>query len=510
LTSILLTPDILVTPAGAAAHGVLIEAGRIAAVGPPDALCIRAGMERRLAGVLVPAPADAHLHPVALAAASMHVDLRAARSLGEVLAAIANRAGEAPQSTAVAAIGLDDERLAEGRMPLRSDLDSAAPGRAILVHRVCGHVASASTAALDLAGIGPATPDPPGGSIARGSDGPNGILRETAVEIVASALAARLPAPGPAEILAALRDLLGRGITLVTGMVSTGVGGWCGGSDELTPLLEVAGDLPIDVDVLVMTPDPDDLRRAAARIAAAGGRLRFLGWKGFADGSLGARTALLREPYSDAPGVRGTDRLDPRTPALALAALESGGSVAVHAIGDAAAGRVLDLFETLAVGGVAGTRLRLEHASVLSEHDITRIGRLGAIASVQPAFLASDSIWLARRLGPGRLASAYPFRLLADAGIPMAGGSDAPVEIPDPWSGMRAARTRHGLDGRPGLSPGEALSLFLDGPRLAAGRSPALAPGSPADLVLLDRDPIEGDQATIAVRGVWKDGERVV
>jgi predicted amidohydrolase YtcJ len=84
------------------------------------------------------------------------------------------------------------------------------------------------------------------------------------------------------------------------------------------------------------------------------------------------------------------------------------------------------------------------------------------------------------------------------------------VEIPDPWSGMRAARTRHGLDGRPGLSPGEALSLFLDGPRLAAGRSPALAPGSPADLVLLDRDPIEGDQATIAVRGVWKDGERVV
>jgi predicted amidohydrolase YtcJ len=510
VTRLLLTPDLLRTPAGAAAHAVLVDDGRIVAIGPPDGLRGGVAREQRLEGVLVPAPADAHLHPVALAAAAMHLDLRSVAGIAEAMSLIRERAGAHPGSTPVVAIGFDDEQVADGRMPHRRDLDGAAPGRPLLVHRVCGHVASASTAALDLAGIRPGTPDPPGGSIDRDADGPTGILRETAVEAVASALAGRLPAPGPGEVLSTLRGLVRRGLTLVTGMVSTGVGGWCGGSDELTPLLEVATDLPLEVDVYVMTPDPDDLRKAAKRIYDGGGRLRFAGWKGFADGSLGARTAFLREPYTDAPGERGTDRLDVRAPALADAALELGGGVAVHAIGDAAAGRVLDLFQTLADRGVAGNRLRLEHASVLSESDVARIARLGAVASIQPAFIRSDSAWLPRRLGPARVEAAYPFRRLADAGVTLAGGSDAPVEDPDPWSGMAAARTRQGLDGGPGLSADEALAAFVAGPRRAAGRGPALAVGAPADLVLLDADPVAGDPASVDVRGVWKDGERVV
>ena len=105
-----------------------------------------------------------------------------------------------PAGSALIAIRLDDESLAEGRLPDRHVLDRAAPGRPVLVYRYCGHIAVASTAALERAGIGPGTTDPEGGAFDRdGSGAPNGILREEAISRVAGPLADFVPPIEPAE-----------------------------------------------------------------------------------------------------------------------------------------------------------------------------------------------------------------------------------------------------------------------------------------------------------------------
>jgi predicted amidohydrolase YtcJ len=256
-----------------------------------------------------------------------------------------------------------------------------------------------------------------------------------------------------------------------------------------------------------------DLERAAERIEAASGRIHFLGVKLFSDGSLGGHTAAMREPFSDRPAERGTDRLDPaRAARMAEASLRLGGMVAVHAIGDAANGAVLDLMEHLIEGGAEPGRLRVEHASVLTEADIARFGRLGVTASVQPAFLASEHAWLERRLGPVRIRRTYPLRSLLEAGAPLAGGSDCPVEPPNPLFGIAAARDRCGIVPAESLDPPDALQLFCDGAARAIGADASLAADSPATFSVLDRDPVDGSPQDLRIARVlatWVDGEPI-
>jgi predicted amidohydrolase YtcJ len=140
--------------------------------------------------------------------------------------------------------------------------------------------------------------------------------------------------------------------------------------------------------------------------------------------------------------------------------LDLGGSVAIHAIGDRANDLVLDVHEELIDGGADPGRLRVEHASVLTEATIDRMSRLGVTASIQPAFLASEATWLEKRLGPERMSHAYPFRSLLEAGVPLLGGSDSPVELPDPETGITAAVDRHGINPTESLTRDQAEALF--------------------------------------------------
>jgi predicted amidohydrolase YtcJ len=251
------------------------------------------------------------------------------------------------------------------------------------------------------------------------------------------------------------------GIGSVTGIVSVGEPLWCGVPDELGVLCRLAPALPVDIDVLVIAGNPADLADAAEQIRRSHGRLRFLGWKEFADGSFGGHTAAMHEPFHDRPDTRGTDRLDrEHARTMARAATMLGGAVAIHAIGDRANDNVLDLFEELIAMGADPSRLRVEHASLLSDQAIERMGRLGVTASVQPAFLASEATWLERRLGAERMDRVYPFRSLLEAGVPLIGGSDAPVELPDPAVGIRAAIDRHGINPSEALSEDQSETLF--------------------------------------------------
>ena len=150
---------------------------------------------------------------------------------------------------------------------------------------------------------------------------------------------------------------------------------------------------------------------------------------------------------------------------MARASMMLGGSVAIHAIGDRANDRVLDMYQELIDMGADPERLRVEHASLLTGAAIERMARLGVTASVQPAFLASEGDWLGKRLGEERMGRVYPFRSLVEAGVNVIGGSDAPVELPDPAGGIAAAVNRPGFDPSESLTPDQAEALFAPPPR---------------------------------------------
>ena len=403
---------------------------------------------------------DHHFHPLGYAQMKTGLELMDSVDIEEVKTRVAARA----EQTSGAIIGqrLNDEGLVELTLPTRTDLDEAVPDRPVVLYRYCGHIAVANSEALRLAGIDANTPDPPGGTFDRDRTGfPTGVLRETALLVIGNAIAPLAEAPSDADVLEALRGLLDYGLGSVTGMVSSTDPIWCGVGDELETLCRLAPDLPLDIDVYVITESPTDLVTAAKRIIEADGRLRFSGWKGFADGSFGGHTAAMYEPFTDKPDTTGTLRLYPgQALTMADASLEIGGGVALHAIGDRANDAVLDVFDSLISNGADPSMLRVEHASLLTEAAIERMTGLGVTASVQPAFLGSEASWLQKRLGEERMQRVYPFRTLNEAGVNLIGGSDSPVELPDPSCGIRAAVNRQGFNSSEALTQEQATALF--------------------------------------------------
>ena len=279
------------------------------------------------------------------------------------------------------------------------------------------------------------------------------------------------------------------------------------------------GQLPLRVRIWRKLGRSEEALRAEEEELAGLGppadRVGFGLMKGFLDGSLGSRTALLEAPWSDAPhegcGVPVTD------PALlrdwSLAAHAAGRQVGLHAIGDRAVRLALDAFEAIgAAHGPASLRAarhRVEHAQVLRPEDVGRLARLGVVASVQPIHLASDLRVAEARLGAARCRTSYGWRSLLAAGAHLAFGTDYPVEPLDPWPGIATALTRRSPrdPALPAFQPDEALDLASAlractvGAAFAAQREERLGrlrPGDLADLAVWSRDPgASGDVADI-------------
>lgn len=403
---------------------------------------------------------DHHLHPFGYAALVNGLELMDAPDLETVMSRVAQHGNrvEGP----IIGQRLNDEGVSDLRLPTAADIDDAVSDRPVLLYRYCGHIAVANSAALVLAGIDVDTPDPEGGSFDRDPSGrPNGILRETAITQVSIALEPLTRPPSDLEIVAALAGLRRMGIGSITGMISVSSAVWCSVEDEVGTLIRLGPDLPIDVDVLLIASSEHDLVDAKERIDRAEGPIRFVGYKDFIDGSLGGHTAAMYEPFSDRPETRGTERYHHEHMLnMAKTSLHLDGAVALHAIGDRANDLALDVHEELLEGGADPGRLRVEHVSVLTDASIERMAHLGVTASIQPAFLASEETWLEKRLGPDRMGNAYPFRSLLEAGVPLLGGSDSPVELPDPAVGITAAVERHGINPDQGLTPDQAEALF--------------------------------------------------
>jgi predicted amidohydrolase YtcJ len=250
------------------------------------------------------------------------------------------------------------------------------------------------------------------------------------------------------------------------------------------------------------------------------------GVKLYMDGALGSRGAALLADYSDEPGNRGLLVTDPAAFALAVTkARDCGVQVATHAIGDRGNRLVLDTYaQALAGSGVRpDPRWRVEHAQVLDPEDIPRFAQLRLVASMQPTHATSDMPWAEERLGHDRLEGAYAWRRFLDLGVPLALGSDFPVEQVDPRLGLYAAVTRQDRAGQPpgGWLPGQRLTAAealrgFTATAAWAGHDEAevgrLAPGLRADFVVLDRDPLAvpaADLDDLKIRATWVDGQAV-
>lgn len=446
----------------------------------------------------VPGFIDSHLHLINLGMSLRSLLLNRVSSISELRRLVAERAEGAAPDEWILGRGWDQGFFAERRYPTKKDLDEAGGGRPVLLTRACGHLVVASSKALAIAGINRDTSDPPGGAIDRDPYGdPTGVLRETAQGLIWD----HVPESGR-EVLAeatkeAMGHLLSRGIT--SAHPNDGQGGFDGTvglykeARESDFPLRIYWDMPWDLlDELADTPlrtgDGDDYFRIGAV-------------KLFADGSLGGRTAALEDDYSDEPGNRGilvTSEDCLRERVYRIHAL--GMQVAVHAIGDRATRVSLDALNYAQSKVPRGNaRHRIVHAQILSAGLISELKRARVVADVQPKFLTTDMRWAQERVGPQRMRSSYAWRTMLKAGIPLAGGSDCPVEPPDPLYGIYAAVTRKDMDGEPRtafypnerVTVEEAVRMFTVGGAYAEfseARKGTLEPGKLADFAVLSEN----------------------
>jgi hypothetical protein len=541
------------------AQAIAISWGLVSFTGP-DAMVVDCAdahtVKIDLHGAFVmPGFNDAHTHIAEAGLDHLTANLNGVQSLAEMQSRIAAYAKTLDDKNAwILGGGWDHTKWPTKTLPTRQDLDAVTGTHPAFLARVDGHIAVANTAALKAAGIDETTPDPFGGHIDRDADGhPTGIIRETpARELVEKHIPPPTNEIRRKALELSINDALAHGVTSVQDFST-----W----DDWLILesLEHENKLPLRVYEWIDFNLPIGVLEQRRASHDFNDPLLHLGMlKGFMDGSLGSRTAAMEEPYNDEPANSGIprygqDNLNQMASERALAGFQLG----FHAIGDRANDMALNAFQAAEQVGIPEQqffcqqkesaanrklppdaivttpdpcllhpcppnarvtdarktviatgppcdpnygpyfRFRIEHAQVVSPNAFGRFAQLGVIASMQPVHLLTDMAWAEQRIGPERAKYAYAWRSFLTHHVPLAFGTDYPVESINPMRGLYAAVTRMNEAGTQTFQPQEKLTLnealyaYTQGSAFAEWRERIkgqLAPGYLADLVVLDRD----------------------
>lgn len=468
---------------------------------------------------LIPGFFDAHGHVMGLGFGALTLDLSDTRTLAEALAKITQYAAENPGRPWIIGNGWNQEIWGLDRFPTAAELDAAVPDRPVYLSRVDGHAAWVNGAAMTAAGVSGASRSASGGTIVKIGGKPSGIFVDAAMDLFSDAI----PAPRPVErdlALGKAQDiLLANGVTSIADMGTT-MQDWqsfrrAGDKGQLKiRIISYAGGIDNMIAIAGPSPSPwlyDD-------------HLKLAGVKLYIDGALGSRGALLKQPYADKPGESGLAMLTSAQlkNKMSRAAMD-GFQTAVHAIGDKANDEILSAIEELQLTYKGDRRWRVEHAQIVDPADISRFAASGTIASMQPVHQTSDRLMAEARLGPERLTGAYAWKSLLDSGAKLAFGTDVPVELPNPFSGLAAAMTREDAAGQPfgGWIPAERLNreqawgAYTYGAAYAAfaeDRLGSLEPGKRADFLIIEQDILLSTPAQIRnlqVLQTWIAGRQV-
>lgn len=493
------------------ANTLVIEKGRIAAVGDKSLLSL-ATSETKVINLrgrpVYPGFGDSHMHVLCYGDALNQVNLLGAASMDELIQRGKEyiRENQIPSGKVVWGLGWNQDRMMEKRMPLRHDLDQISTKHPVVFLRVCEHIASVNSCALDTFGISRHTPQLPGGCFFLGEDGePNGIFCETALQWLKKGKNKVNLEYIKEIILKVLNIASSYGITSVHSEDFCSIDG-CDYNMVIRAYRELAleGQLPVRVNEQCRIDSEQQMEEFFARGYRTGygdsffrlGPLKMIG-----DGSLGARTAWLSHPYEDAPDTEGIplmtqEEMDRRV----CKARSHDMPVAIHAIGDRCLEMALNSVERAhRLMPEKNLRDGIIHCQIATPTLLNDMQRLQVQAYIQPIFLDYDLHIARQRVGEAAARTSYAWKSLLERGIPTSGGSDCPVETMNIIHNIHCAVNRTDLNGEPEggwyeeqcLSVKEALHLFTKNVAYASGEEKdkgTLQVGKYADLVVLEED----------------------
>jgi len=426
------------------------SSGRILAVGSRSKVLALANNNTReitFSGVGLPGFEDGHIHPMGVGAQLERLNLRRLTK-PQILAKVAEAARSATPGSWIFGSGWDQGFWNPERFPTAKDLDAVSGNHPAVLSRIDGHATWVNSKVLELAGISRRTPNPAGGQILRDAAGnPTGILVDNAEDLIRRVVPKLTFGDEEREISDALQEFTRWGLTSIEDAAASL------NAINIYKDLLLRGKLPVRVYAVASGEDARQYLFSTGPQINLGGH-SMLTIRGFgelvADGALGSRGAELFKPYSDAPAERGlVVHSDSELEKVVRESLQHGFQVTIHAIGDLAVDRVLNIYEK---EGVTPTdRFHIEHESLVTDKDMTRFAPMGIIASIQPVFAGEYSRWAYQRVGPSRVHEVLRTRDFINDGVHVSFGTDYPAsDAGQPIDTLYSAVTRKAPDGTPG------------------------------------------------------------
>ena len=499
---------------GVYAQAVLVEDGLIAKVGTDEEVLKAAGSDAEITDcggkTLIPGLNDFHLHFMQTGEVMSQAQIDGVSSIDEMIKICREFAEQHPEQvkTGLHAIGWNQDLFTDSdRLPDRHDLDKISTEFPIVLERVCGHIVSTNTKLIEMLGIDGNSPQFPDGDFLIGEDGyPNGIFTANACNI-AKAIVPDFTMEERRKILIdTMKDAVAHGLTSVQ---SNDVGTtFMDGPAAFKMFHDVydSGEALLRYRHQVCFNDFEEFKAYLTEGEFAKGSYDEDSWltlgplKLFKDGSLGARTALMKNGYEGDPDNHGLEWIKPEEMhKYCQLAKEYGMQVVTHCIGDAAVASTMDCYEAAFVDGENKLRHALVHCQITDEALLERIAEKDILVFAQPIFLDYDMNIVENLCGKELASTSYAFGTLMRKGAHVSYGTDCPVESYNPFENIYMAVTRKDRAGRPegGFYPAECVDVesAVDAYTIESAyaefmedKKGRIKEGYYADMVLLDRD----------------------